>query len=330
MNPYATYETLQGLVARLASFGVFYEPLLMAAGLALVLAAIIPQLEQVRGKVLAGTLLLLLAGEGVLGYFHWRLYEVAQVVDPSLQRVTGGVAVPLWVESEKLFVWALLVAMLGVLMRRHRQELMPGVLLLTALLTLGAALFGRPFTNPLPSFIAQYTSYLQAFATGGAPAQGAYQGMESARQYYYNSWYMWVHPPLLFLSYAAFTVSFVATLQMIRTRYSAFETTAYRWAAAGYLPLTLGMLLGFPWAIIAWSGESWWWSGKVNMSLMMWVLYTAYLHARLYLRRKGMWKLVAAIAVISFVVLILTYVTTYIVPGAHSYTAFLEAVSRWA
>ena len=58
-----------------------------------------------------------------------------------------------------------------------------------------------------------------------------------------------------------------------------------------------------------------WWSGKVNMSLMMWLLYTAYLHARLYLRRRGMWKAVAAIAVLSFAILVLTYLTTYVVPA---------------
>jgi ABC-type transport system involved in cytochrome c biogenesis permease subunit len=156
-------------------------------------------------------------------------------------------------------------------------------------------------------------------AMGGAAADGAFQGMEASRQFFYNSWFMWVHPPLLFFSYGAFTISFLATLKMISTRHSAFETTAYRWARLGYLPLTVGMLLGFPWALSAWTGEAWWWSGKVNMSIMMWLLYTAYLHARLYLRRKGMWKAVAALAVLSFLILVLTYITTYVVPGAHSY-----------
>ena len=60
--------------------------------------------------------------------------------------------------------------------------------------------------------------------------------MEAARQFYYNAWFMWVHPPLLFFSYGAFMISFVATVQMIRERHSAFETTAYRWARLGYLP----------------------------------------------------------------------------------------------
>jgi cytochrome c biogenesis factor len=161
-------------------------------------------------------------------------------------------------------------------------------------------------------------------ASGGQAALGAFNGMESARQFYYNAWYMWVHPPLLFIGYGCFALSFVATLLMIVHRHSSFETTAYRWARTGYLPLSFGMLLGFPWAITAWQGDAWWWSGKVNMSLMMWLLYTGVLHARLYLRHRGMWRAVAILGVLSFVVLVLTYATTYIVPGAHSYAAFAD------
>jgi cytochrome c biogenesis factor len=146
----------------------------------------------------------------------------------------------------------------------------------------------------------------------------AFGSAEGSRRFFYNTWYMWVHPPLLFLSYGAFVASFAATVLMIARRRSSFETTAYRWARLGYLPLTFGMLIGFPWAIMAWQGDSWWWSGKVNMSIMMWLLYTAYLHARLHLRARGMWRVVAALAVLSFVALVLTYLTTYIVPGAHS------------
>ena len=165
------------------------------------------------------------------------------------------------------------------------------------------------------------TGYVQSMAAGGQAAASAYYGMESARQFYYNAWFMWIHPPLLFFSYGAFVISFIATVLMIRERHSAFETTAYRWARLGYLSLTAGMLLGLPWALMSWQGEAWWWSGKVNMSIMMWVLYTAYLHARLYLRRNHMWRAVAFLAVLSFVILVLTYIATYVIPGAHSYAA---------
>ena len=65
------------------------------------------------------------------------------------------------------------------------------------------------------------------------------------------------------------------------------------------------------------------------MSIMMWMLYTAYLHARLYMRRNHMWRAVAFLAVLSFVILVLTYIATYVIPGAHSY-ALAPAVRAFA
>jgi cytochrome c biogenesis factor len=323
MDLQSTYTSMMSAVETLSVFGGPFEALLLSVAVALAVFAVVPRLKRWRGWALFASTVLLALGEGVLIWFHYRIFQLAQVMDPLTSGVTGRVAVPLWVESEKLFVWALVVAVLGLVMQRHREELLPGVMLITAVLIGGAALLGKPFTQPIPGFFGQYIGYLQAMATGGQAAGSAFTGMESARQFYYNAWFMWVHPPLLFIGYGCFALSFVATLLMISRRHSSYETTAYRWARMGYLPLTLGMLLGFPWALAAWQGEAWWWSGKVNMSLMMWLLYTGVLHARLYLRHRGMWKTVAALSVLSFAVLVLTYATTYLVPGAHSYA--LEA-----
>ncbi len=320
MNPAAIQAELAQLVNTLAAIGAPLQVLMPAVAVVLVALVAVPAWRPLLRAGIGVSAALLLAGELVLVWFHWRLYDLSVVVSPDTGAVTGRVAVPLWVESEKLYVWALALALMAVFIHRHRDELLPGVAVILAVLMVGAALWGKPFTEPLPSFLSQYLGYLQAMASGDPERMfGAYQGMESARQFYYNTVYMWVHPPALFFAYATFAISFVATLVMVRERHSAFETTAYRWARLGYLPLTAGMLLGFPWAIIAWQGESWWWSGKVNMSIMMWLLYTALLHARLYLRRRGMWKWVAALSILAFLVLLLTYLATYIVPGAHSY-----------
>ncbi len=319
--PETTFNELRALTDTLAAIGSPYQAVLVVAAVLLGVAAFLPAARRWRGWALGVMTVLLLVGEMALVWFHYRLWQLAAVTDPATGAVVGRVAVPLWVESEKLFVWALAVAVLGSLMSRHRDELLSGTMVVTAVLTAGAALLGRPFTDPVPGFIGQFIGYLQASSMGGVAAQQAFEGMYNSMRFYYNAWYMWVHPPLLFLSYGAFALSFLATLLMIARRHSSYETTAYRWARWGYLPLTLGMLLGFPWAILAWSGESWWWSGKVNMSIMMWLLYTAYLHARLYLRRQGMWKTVAGLSVLSFLILVLTYATTYVVPGAHSYVS---------
>lgn len=318
-SPETAAASLDSVTRTLGAVGVVLEPLLLVAAAAVAATWLAAPLRRFGPLALGALTGLLALGEIVLVWFHVRLWQITQVVDPFTGAVSGSFAVPLWVESEKLYVWALILAVITLGLRRHRAELQPMLAVATAALVVGAVLWGRPFTQPLPSFIAQYGGFLDAWLLGGPnAAAGAAQGLDSSRRFFYNTWYMWVHPPLLFISYGAFVASFAATVLMIARRRSSFEQTAYRWARFGYLPLTFGMLLGFPWAIMAWQGESWWWSGKVNMSIMMWLLYTAYLHARLYLRPRGMWKLVAALAVLSFVALVLTYVTTYLVPGAHS------------
>src|SRR5574340_869601 len=308
-SPTATAEALDRTISGLAAAGRILEPLILAVAVTVIIAAVVPARDRLARPALTALVVLLGAGEAALMWFHLQLWRLCHVVDPLSGTVAGAFAVPLWIESEKLYVWALILSVIALATRRHRAELQPALAAATALLAIGAVLWGHPFTTPLPDFLGQYRSYLDAWIAGGPGVAAAMaQGLEGSRRFYYNTWYMWVHPPLLFLSYGAFVASFAATALMIIRRRSSFEQTAYRWARLGYLQLTLGMLLGFPWAIMAWQGESWWWSGKVNMSIMMWLLYTAYLHGRLYLRRRGMWRVVAALAVLSFIALLLTYI----------------------
>ena len=167
MNPLAIFESMQAARASLAGIGALYQMVLVAAAAVVALFAIMPAWRRWRGVVLACMAALLVVGELLLVRFHMQLYDLAVVVDPATGATTGRVAVPLWVESEKLFVWALCVAVLGALMRRQREDLLPGVMLVTAALAAGAALLGRPFTEPLPGFFGQYYGYLQASAQGG-------------------------------------------------------------------------------------------------------------------------------------------------------------------
>jgi cytochrome c biogenesis factor len=317
--PTAPASIIQAAQRVLGLLGVPLGYALVLASVAVLVLAVWPvgrQWLRPGIAVLAGGLAV---GEALLVWFHWQLYLASALVDPTTRAVAGRIFVAPWTESEKLYVWALIVAVMALFARRHRDEMMPYLGGFVATLTAAAVLIGRPFTNPLPDYLASLKAYLAVQGSADLQAwYGGFQQLNGMRQFYYNSWYMWVHPPLLFFCYGAFVVSFAATVLMIRDRRETYETTAYRWARFGYLPLTIGMLLGFPWALLAWKGEAWWWSGKVNMSILLWLTYTAYLHARLYLRRQGMWKWVALLAVLSFVALVLTYLTTYVIPGAHS------------
>jgi hypothetical protein len=323
-----TYADSASLLTRtlstLATIGAPLTWALLAASLALAGTSLTRARPAWRRPAMFAVASLLGAGEVLLLWFHRRLWLVTTFVDPSSGRAGSGIVTPIWIESEKLYLWAVIFAVMALLARRHRAELEPIVGTFLALFAAGAVMVSRPFTEPLPQFVGTVRTYL---ALAGAPNPGTFATnprlLAAAQQFeglrdYYASPFMWVHPPLLFFCYGAFVVSFAAVVLMLRTRRGEFETTAYRWARLGYLPLTAGMLLGFPWAVLAWKGQSWWWSGKVDVSIMMWLLYTAYLHGRLYLRRRGMWRWVAALAVLSFVALVLTYLSTYVVPGIHS------------
>jgi hypothetical protein len=327
----------------------FWNWLLGALAVAALLSAIYPSLARLRVRLAAALTLALWFGWARLAFFHAEIWRSVTIAGPgSLGRkaatatslgAPGHLAVPLWIEGEKLFAWACLLALAVLLLWRRRDDpLFAAGLGLAAALTLAALFVTNPFSAPLPGLHGELTQYFQAVGTltnaarSGAvpPAAGSSQAaalasaagvaasMAGRRTFFYNTAYMWVHPPALFVSYAAFAVAFLASVMLLATRAVRYERLSYDYAKFGFLVLTAGMLIGYPWALAAWKGESWWWSGKVNMSLMMWALYSGYLHSRLYLKRRGMWRLAGWLGVVCFATVVMTYATTYLVPGAHS------------
>ncbi|MHB8842548.1 MAG: cytochrome c biogenesis protein CcsA [Candidatus Aquicultor sp.] len=274
------------------------------------------------GRVLAANIVILLAGFLLLIWFHIRTYESIELINPINKAAMGRVMAPLWIENEKLYFWAIFLGLFTYFVYRRNRDtqfatwlniVFSGFIILTMVTS-------NPFVAPLPGLHQEIANYQMALNGGDAYAQMQYfQSFYGRVTYFYNSTYMWVHPPLLFISYAALIVSFLASVFMLVKREDLYDKIAYTYAKLGYLLLTFGMLVSYPWALTAWANEPWWWSPKINMSLMMWMFYTAYLHSRLHLHRRGMWNTAAALGILCFVVLVLTYVTTYVVPGVHSY-----------
>lgn len=280
-----------------------------------------------RDRLAPALTIALWAGWARLAWFHWQVWRALRIPDfspttgaPLTGGTGGGLAVPLWIEGEKLYAWACLLALAVVLLWRRRHDpVFSWGLLAVGCLALLALISGDPFGTPLPGLHSELSGYFAAVRTAdAATATRAAQAMWARKTFFYNTAYMWTHPPALFVSYAAFVVSFIACVLLLVTRGVRYDRIAYDYAKFGYLILTGGMLIGYPWAILAWKGDPWWWSGKINMSLMMWVLYSGYLHSRLYLARRGMWKLAGWLGVLCFATLVFTYLSTYLVPGAHS------------
>lgn len=95
------------------------------------------------------------------------------------------------------------------------------------------------------------------------------------------------------------------------------DTLAYRAAIITLPTFGLGVLLGAIWAESAW-GRFWGWDPKETVSLITWILYAAYLHARATPSWKG-WK-AAIINIVALGTMIFNlFFINLVVSGLHSY-----------
>ncbi|MDR0807255.1 MAG: heme lyase CcmF/NrfE family subunit [Enterobacteriaceae bacterium] len=109
------------------------------------------------------------------------------------------------------------------------------------------------------------------------------------------------HPPLLYLGYVGFAVSFAFAIAALLTGKmdSAVAHWSRTWALAAWICLTGGIILGSWWAYyeLGWGGW-WFWDPVENASLMPWLLGTALLHALMVTEQRGVfsyWSLLLAI-----------------------------------
>ncbi|MBE0535567.1 MAG: heme lyase CcmF/NrfE family subunit [Phycisphaerae bacterium] len=121
---------------------------------------------------------------------------------------------------------------------------------------------------------------------------------------------MALHPPILFVGYAAYMVPFGWAYAWLKT--PAGEDTApmvkaaRNWTLAGWLFLTAGIVLGAWWAYeeLGWGGY-WAWDPVENASLLPWLTSTALLHCfRMYKSRGpvAVWTVVLSILTFSLCV----------------------------
>ncbi len=126
-----------------------------------------------------------------------------------------------------------------------------------------------------------------------------------------NPW-MAIHPPVLFLGYAAFTIPFAAAIGNLVLNDNRWTKIAADWMRISWLFLTLGIGLGGYWAyeVLGWGAWYWTWDPVETSSFIPWVAATAYLHAQTRTSH-GEYKFLAPmLAVVSFILVIFaTFVT---------------------
>jgi cytochrome c-type biogenesis protein CcsB len=95
------------------------------------------------------------------------------------------------------------------------------------------------------------------------------------------------------------------------------DELAYRTTAFAFPVWTFGVIAGGVWAQAAW-GRYWGWDPKETWSLIVWVTYAAYLHARAtagWRARRAAWISAVGLAAIAFNV----YAVNLWLAGLHAY-----------
>jgi ABC-type transport system involved in cytochrome c biogenesis permease subunit len=133
------------------------------------------------------------------------------------------------------------------------------------------------------------------------------------------------HVASAMLAYGMFAVGFgAAAVYLVRRHYMGvdpgrlelLENTAHNAVLIGFPFMTLTIILGALWADIAW-GRYWGWDPKETSSLVTWLVYAAYLHARVLRGWRGS-KSVFLI-VVGFLAVLFTYFGNYYFGGLHGY-----------
>ena len=134
-----------------------------------------------------------------------------------------------------------------------------------------------------------------------------------------------IHVASAVVAYGIFTIGFgAAILFLIQNRRNSpwlpdkevLDIISFRSVTVGFPFLTLTIVLGAIWADIAW-GKFWSWDPKETASLVTWLIYAAYMHARLMRDWRG--TKIAILLIVGFGAILLTFFGNYVFTGLHAY-----------
>ncbi len=150
-----------------------------------------------------------------------------------------------------------------------------------------------------------------------------------------NNLLLTVHVAVAIVAYGSFAIAFAASVLYLFQVVVAGATNrsepgvwglpkpqildeiGYRAVVIGFPFLTLTIILGAVWANVAW-GSYWSWDPKETASLVTWLIYGTYLHARVMRGWRG--TPAALLLVVGFAATLFTYFGNLFFGGLHSYS----------
>lgn len=148
-----------------------------------------------------------------------------------------------------------------------------------------------------------------------------YPGREKVLEPVLGAGWIYIHIPLMILSVASLTISFLAAImyllqeRQLKQKTSSFlvdrlpsleasDTISYKSLWFGFFLLTLGIVTGMIWSKYL-RGKYWSWDYKENWALITWGLYAILLHGRMLSAWRG--RKAAYLAIVGFLLIVFTF-----------------------
>lgn len=109
------------------------------------------------------------------------------------------------------------------------------------------------------------------------------------------------HVPIAIMSFLAFFVVFLGSLMYLIKRTPKWDAIAHASAEVGVVFVTLALITGIIWARPVWN--TWWtWEPRLTTTLILWLIYVAYLMVRSYAPTQSKGAIYAAVmGIVGFV-----------------------------
>ena len=234
------------------------------------------------------------------------VWENSHSLKPMLYKFTG-----VWGSHEgSMLLWVLILTLFGALVavggRNLPQRLRATVLAVQGMIGVAFTLFILTTSNPF--------ARLDPAPIEGRDLNPVLQDIGLA-----------VHPPLLYLGYVGFSISFAfAIAALIDGRIDAAWARWVRpWTLLAWVFLTGGIAMGSYWAYyeLGWGGF-WFWDPVENASFMPWLAGTALLHSAIVMEKRAalkIWTVLLAILTFSLSLLGTFLVRSGVLTSVHAF-----------